>query len=143
MQTEGATSGATVATAADVLGITPESVRRRLRSGTLDGWQVDGPKGPEWRVVLPRAGAPLPDIVEAPTADAHAIVEALRAHVADLQGEVARLRADLDGARADAQAARAEVAARSADVGRLVEALAALTTPALPQPAPRPWWRIW
>jgi outer membrane murein-binding lipoprotein Lpp len=136
MQTEGATSGATVATAADVLGITPESVRRRLRSGTLDGWQVDGPKGPEWRIALPRAGAPLPDMVVAPTADAHAIVEALRAHVADLQGEVARLRADLD-------AARSEVAARSADVGRLVEALAALTTPALPQPAPRPWWRIW
>jgi outer membrane murein-binding lipoprotein Lpp len=75
-------------------------------------------------------------MVVAPTADAHAIVEALRAHVADLQGEVARLRADLD-------AARSEVAARSADVGRLVEALAALTTPALPQPAPRPWWRIW
>ena len=50
-------------------------------------------------------------------------------------------RADLDGARADAQAARSEVAARSADVGRLVEALAALTTTALPKPEPerRPW----
>jgi outer membrane murein-binding lipoprotein Lpp len=136
-------AGTTVADAADALGITPESVRRRLRAGTLDGWQVDGPKGPEWRVTLPRAGTPVPEVVEAPTADAHAIVGALRAHVADLQGEVARLRADLDGARADAQAARSEVAARSADVGRLVEALAALTTTALPKPEPerRPWWR--
>ena len=66
--------------------------------------------------------------------DGRATVDALRAHVVDLQDQVARLRADLDGARS-------EVAARSADVGRLVEALAALTTTALPKPAPRPWWR--
>ena len=84
-------AGTTVADAADALGITPESVRRRLRAGTLDGWQVDGAKGPEWRVTLPRAGAPVPEVVEAPTADAHAIVDALRDHVADLQGEVAAI----------------------------------------------------
>ena len=81
----------------------------------------------------PRVGV---DDARAGVDNSHTTVDALRAHVADLQGEVARLRADLDGARS-------AVAARSADVGRLVEALAALTTTALPKPEPerRPWWR--
>ncbi len=129
-------AGNTVADAAAVLGITPESVRRRLRAGTLAGWQVDGPKGPVWRVRLPHAEALVTEVVEAPTADAHGVVVALQAHVADLQSEIVRLRADLDGARS-------EVAARSADVGRLVEALSALTTARLQAPEPKPWWKRW
>jgi excisionase family DNA binding protein len=141
------------AEAARRLGVHPETIRRAVRRGHLPARQVRQAGRAVWIVALDalatyhaqgvshvddaRAGVDDSRTTHpARVDDGHTTVAALRAHVADLQGEVARLRADLD-------AARSEVAARSADVGRLVEALAALTTTALPKPAPRPWWRIW
>jgi excisionase family DNA binding protein len=144
--------------AARRLGVHIETVRRAVRRGDLPARQVRQAGRPVWVVTLDALdafhaqGASRVGNSLAPVDDGHttprvrvddgrvgvdnsrATVDALRAHVADLQDQVARLRADLDGARS-------EVAARSADVGRLVEALAALTTTALPKPAPRPWWR--
>ena len=144
--------------AARRLGVHIETVRRAVRRGDLPARQVRQAGRPVWVVTLDALDAfhaqgasrvddsrvgvdnshttPLVrvDDARAGVDNSRATVDALRAHVADLQDQVARLRADLDGARS-------EVAARSADVGRLVEALAALTTTALPKPAPRPWWR--
>ena len=149
------------AEAARRLGVHPETIRRAVRRGDLPARQARQAGRPVWLVTLDALSAfhgqgrashvddslvRVDDSRTTPRAgvdDTRTTVAALQAHVADLQNEVARLRADLDGARADAQAARSEVAARSADVGRLVEALAALTTTALPKPEPerRPWWR--
>ena len=144
--------------AARRLGVHIETVRRAVRRGDLPARQVRQAGRPVWVVTLDaldafhaqgasRVGNSRGGVDDGHTTprvrvddglvgvdNGRATVDALRAHVVDLQDQVARLRADLDGARS-------EVAARSADVGRLVEALAALTTTALPKPAPRPWWR--
>jgi hypothetical protein len=39
--------------AADNLGISINTVRKRLQQGTLEGFKVDGPYGPEWRISPP------------------------------------------------------------------------------------------
>ena len=126
--------------AARRLGVHIETVRRAVRRGDLPARQVRQAGRPVWLVTLDALdafhaqGASRVGNSRGGVDNSRATVDALCAHVVDLQDQVARLRVDLD-------AARSEVAARSADVGRLVEALAALTTTALPKPAPRPWWR--
>jgi outer membrane murein-binding lipoprotein Lpp len=144
--------GVTVAEAAQTLGISAESVRRRLRGGTLAGHRVTTPAGTEWRVTLPTVAAvPVP---EADAGDAWAAhVETLRATVRRLEAENDQIRADLAVPVATLQATvrrleaendqiRADLAARHADVARMVEALAAITTSRLAAPA-RSWWRVW
>ena len=140
--------------AARRLGVHIETVRRAVRRGDLPARRVRQAGRPVWLVTLDaldafhaqgasrvdnshtaaRGAASRVGNSRGGVDNSRATVDALCAHVVDLQDQVARLRVDLD-------AARSEVAARSADVGRLVEALAALTTTALPKPAPRPWWR--
>ena len=147
-----------LATAAAHLGVTVDTLRRRIKQGQLRARSIRVAGRRTYIVSLDDLTAPPPVIepVIAPTAvtegaqsfepttvEPDPAVLALQDHVQDLRAEVMRLVVQLEASRAEVAARSAEVAARSADVGRLVEALAALTTTALPKPEPerRPWWR--
>ena len=124
----------TVPEAAIALGVTVETVRRRLRAGTVDGIRVATSTGREWRVRLADCEADGADAEAAMPAKTVPQVRDCEAHIADLRAHVARLEALLS-------ARDAEAAMRAAEHGRLVEALASLSTSRLVPP--RPWWRLW
>jgi len=51
---EGRSSSWSLKEAADNLGISINTVRKRLQQGLLDGFKEDGAYGPEWRIAPPR-----------------------------------------------------------------------------------------
>lgn len=51
---EGRGSSWSLKEAADNLGISINTVRKRLQQGLLDGFKVDGAYGPEWRIAPPK-----------------------------------------------------------------------------------------
>ncbi len=89
-------SGITLAEAAEVLEISKDAVRRRLRAGFLGGHRVDGPHGPTWCVHLdgvtgPRHPGPAPAPTVAPPPGAAVLVELvdrLTRENRDLAGQV-------------------------------------------------------
>lgn len=52
--------GLTLSEAAGQLGVSKDTVRRRVKRGELQGWQVETKFGPEWRVALDAASTPQP-----------------------------------------------------------------------------------
>ena len=145
----------TVTEAARIMHCSVETVRRRLRSGTLTGRRdVNGTGRDVWSVAVPATPSPRvepapeharsasPDAPDAPDGST-VLVGALRAHIDDLRermrdqaqahaGEVARLGAMLDDRRREVD-----------DLHRIVERMSA---PMLPPPStgtPRSWWRFW
>lgn len=147
----------TVTEAAAIMQCSVETVRRRLRSGTLTGRRdVNGTGREVWSVTVPVTPSPRvepapepargasPDAPDAPDGST-ALVGALRAHIDDLRermrdqaqvhaGEVARLTAMLDDRRREVD-----------DLHRIVERMSApmLPPPSTGTPAPRSWWRFW
>lgn len=147
----------TVTEAATIMRCSVETVRRRLRSGTLTGRRdVNGTGREVWSVAMPATTSPRvepapeharsesPDAPDAPDGST-VLVGALRAHIDDLRermrdqaqahaGEVARLGAMLDDRRREVD-----------DLHRIVERLSApmLPPPTTGTPAPRSWWRFW
>jgi len=51
---EGRCSSWSLKEAADNLGISINTVRKRLQQGLLDGFKEEGPYGPEWRIAPPK-----------------------------------------------------------------------------------------
>ncbi len=107
-----------IAEAAQRLGVSTETVRRRLHKGTLKGEQVTTPQGFIWTVELPD---------EDPQQDNH------RDDCADLRELVATLRGQVE-----AQAG--ELAAKNEQI-RELHVLLQQSQPVLP--AARAWWRFW
>ena len=56
----------TIADAAERLGVSPITVRRRLKKGELQGEQEPTPQGYEWRVLLPFTIEPPPSANDTP-----------------------------------------------------------------------------
>jgi excisionase family DNA binding protein len=153
----GAVERVTIREAAKRLGVSQDTVRRRLKAGELQGVQDPIPGGFTWLVELaPDAGpAELPGLPEAGVAATEA--EFLRRRLADLEQERDRLAELLEGERS-AHAETRQLWAREQELLR-VRALpppskqpeAAEATPqqvpeGQPSPAeaaPRPWWRFW
>lgn len=147
----------TVTEAATIMQCSVETIRRRLRSGTLTGRRdVNGTGREVWSVAVPATTSPRvepapeharsasPDTPDVPDGST-VLVGALRAHIDDLRermrdqaqahaGEVARLGAMLDDRRREVD-----------DLHRIVERLSApmLPPPTTGTPAPRSWWRFW
>ena len=147
----------TVTEAATIMQCSVETVRRRLRSGTLTGRRdVNGTGREVWSVAVPVTPSPRvepapehartasPDAPDAPDGST-VLVGALRAHIDDLRermrdqaqahaGEVARLTAMLDDRRREVD-----------DLHRIVERMSApmLPPPTTGTPALRSWWRFW
>jgi hypothetical protein len=104
------------------LGISPISVRRRIRKGTLEAELQPGPKGNEYRVRLPAEHSP--DQPERSQASTQVI--------GDMLAVITRQQADL--------VARAEDAAAWKTRAELLEQQVAELRAELER-ARRPWWR--
>ena len=158
----------TVPEAAGILGVTPETIRRRLRRGDLHGQHVHDPGNPlgrVWRVALPEARNTPVDVGSPARADVLADAQALeiaRLHgaLADRAREIERLHGIVErlavpalppppaDQSVDAQALEiarlhGALADRAREIERLHGIVERLATPALAAPAPRPWWRLW
>jgi hypothetical protein len=108
--------------AAQALGVSLITIRRRIKRGELRGQRLKTPQGFEWRVILPvelaerdsDGGTPeLPSVSQAPDQAAtqrreqaadQRLIEALQAHNATLQAEVTGLQTELDARRREVQA---------------------------------------
>lgn len=99
----------TIKAAAERLGVSPDTVRRRLRSGDLQGEKRGEPQGATWYVELPDDAppAPVPGTGDATAGDGIELVR-LRAELAGAQALIDELRNDRDAWRE--QAARHEQA---------------------------------
>ena len=160
---DAARDGIDVASAASLLGISPQAVRKRVRRGSLTAHKVDG----EWRIVLPASYATAPDAAR-PAAQAAVLSVAQDAGSATVQAAV------LDTGRPDGEAAaypayrelidqlkvenaflRGQVEQQAAIIAELTQHIpapaepsardAAIVTKEAPQPPPprrsSPWWR--
>lgn len=122
--------GLTIAEAAAQLGVSSDTVRRRIRRGELPAQQVTTPNGPAWRVLLGVLPSAVPTLDGAPSSAAmHVEAPLLARLLADTQAELVRTA----GAAAMWQA-RAEFLA-----GQLEQAQLALAAPKEPASQERPF----
>jgi hypothetical protein len=122
---------ATMVEAAVILGVSPDTVKRRLQRGELKGHQEETPQGFRWIIELPDNSGPSNHSSAAPadTPVTAGTEETLRELVDVLKDEVSELRQQLEAK--DKQIEQLHVL--------LQQARAAL-------PAPRDhrsWWRFW
>ena len=88
--------------AARILGVSHQTIRRRLRDGTLQGHKVREFGGEAWRVEVPEAPSEAPPPADLPSSPTPGEVERLSALVTTLEGE-------LDSRRQEAQQLHQEV----------------------------------
>lgn len=122
----------TIAEAARRLNKSPETIRRQIKAGILEGHKLDGPHGREWRVVLPTSpedGKEPPDGATLPAVQQERLLAAL-APLAPLatKSDVERIIGAVDRTR-ELETALGEALERVRELeGELAE-------------AKRPWWR--
>ena len=156
----------TIAEAASILGVSDDTIRRRLKRGELEGRQVPTQHGPAWRIRLsdaeaavrtvraaeprPAEGQPLAELVrlvEHLQAENRAMVERLQEENRNLAGQLGYYQAKLH---------QAEDTIRALEAPREAPADAPESRPGGPEraesggmvpessPAPSgPWWRRW
>lgn len=150
--------GLTVAEAAAHLGVSSDTVRRRIRRGDLRAMQVPTPNGPAWRVllgVLPSAMSTLDGVPSSPAM--HVEAPLLAQLLADAQAELVRkaeaaamwqaraefLASQLEQAQLALTAPR-EAASQERPISNVSEGV-----PVEPSQTPRetpqraPWWQPW
>jgi len=142
----------TVPEAAVTLGISLNTVRRKLKTGELPGERITTPQGYAWRVLVadppntapeepaeqvpaeaPAAPAPTPSPAAAPASEG--TVERLEAEVRRLENHNADLRTALDDARTELDARRREAQALLTLLARAREPLPALAVTGEAAPA--------
>jgi hypothetical protein len=133
---------ATMVEAAVILGVSPDTVKRRLQRGDLEGHQEETPQGFRWIIELPDDSVPSNHSSAAP-ADARATAgaeETLRELVDVLKDEVSELRQQL---QTQAIAHGEQLEAKDRQIEQL-HVLLQQTQAALPAPkADHSWWRRW
>lgn len=94
----------TIGEAAERLGISPDTVRRRLKRGELEGEQEQTAQGFIWRIVLPKT----PDEPEPEAAEPQGSIELalLRERVAGLERLTEELQSERDAWREQAASER-------------------------------------
>jgi excisionase family DNA binding protein len=141
--------GLTLSQAAGQLGVSKDTIRRRVKRGELKGWQVETKFGPEWRVALDAAPAPLPTGAGVDAAGVSDLVRLLSHTQAELvqavgaasmwQGRAELLAGELAASR---EQVRALMAPREdPDDGGLTGAIERVTHN-VDQPARRWWHRL-
>jgi excisionase family DNA binding protein len=145
----------TLAQAAEVLGVSVDTIRRRVRRGELQARQVPTQHGPAWRVSLgtgptvgsPPTHAPLGDLVAmlrelTERAERNAAAAALwqgRAQV--LEAELAQAREQLRALPAGSPAPPPHVPQDAPQRESGTPTPEPVQEPA--RPRHRPWWRLW
>jgi hypothetical protein len=133
---------ATMVEAAVILGVSPDTVKRRLQRGELEGHQEETPQGFRWIIEVPDDSGPSNHSSAAP-ADARAPAgaeETLRELVDVLKDEVSELRQQL---QTQVTAHGEQLEAKDKQIEQL-HVLLQQTQAALPAPREhRPWWRRW
>jgi hypothetical protein len=133
---------ATMVEAAVILGVSPDTVKRRLQRGELEGHQEETPQGFRWIIELPDDSGPSNHSSAAP-ADARATAgaeETLRELVDVLKGEVSELRQQLQ-TQATAHGERLE--AKDKQIEQLHVLLQQGQAALLAPRSGRSWWRRW
>ncbi len=123
----------TIAEAAQRLGVSTDTVHRRLRKGELVGHQQPTPQGFTWMIEF--AGGPRNTNGAAPaSAPAEAPATA---------GEVQRLEKMVDMVEQQMETLREELSRKNTQIEQL-HVLLQQQAVALPDPREnRPWWRLW
>jgi hypothetical protein len=134
---------ATMVEAAVILGVSPDTLKRRLQRGELKGYQEETPQGFRWIIELPDDPGPSNHSSAAP-ADAPAAAgaeETLRELVDVLKDEVSELRQQL---QTQAAAHQEQLEAKDKQIEQL-HVLLQQAQAALPAPKEnRSWWRrLW
>jgi hypothetical protein len=117
----------TVPEAARMLGVSEHTVRRRLRSGDLQGHQVASVGGFTWIVEVPEERAE-GSSAAADAAHTQALLETQGNLISTLQDQVESL--------------KGELAAKNQQISEL-HVLLQQAQAALPAPRGRPWWKWW
>jgi hypothetical protein len=143
----------TIPDASRILGVSVETIRRRLRRQQLAGQKLPTAQGFEWRVLLPTQLLDAADLTEtvrddqaegAPPrhppgmAPSQAPAPASERELARLEAHVGDLRTELAEARTELEARRREVQELHVIIARLTPAPAALPAPntsEVPEPA--------
>lgn len=87
----------TVAEVAAAYGVSPDTIRRRMRKGELVARREEIPSGYRWLLPMPAPGEPLPGSPPVLAAIDHAaMVDVLRGELATRNAEIERLHALLD-----------------------------------------------
>jgi excisionase family DNA binding protein len=117
--------------AARILGVSVDTIRRRIRSGTLNAVRKPTRSGHVWLVELPEGYSPDSTVASIPAAG----LEALRSEIGDLRLEVRQLRELLERqARASAQPSRPAAATPPAKPATIAPS----PGPAAPPPPQKP-----
>jgi multidrug efflux pump subunit AcrA (membrane-fusion protein) len=140
--------------AARLLGVSVDTVERKLKRGEFNGKQDPRPRGWRWLVEVPQdvataetSEAPASNPANAP-ADAHANeAEALRELIDTVKDEVAELRRQLqsqaESYQQQLEAKDQQLEAKDKQIEQL-HILLQQAQAALPVPRDnRPWWRFW
>lgn len=90
----------TLQTAAEQLGLSVATIRRRLSKCQLQGYKVQGVNGPEWRVIPPTQTATIDhgdpkQLVEHPD---QSVITALLDRLSDVESQLKQAQTDLQGA---------------------------------------------
>jgi hypothetical protein len=119
----------TIAEAAKRLGVSVDTVRRRVKDGSLTSQQLQRPQGFTWQVFLADAQQP-PAPTQQSLGELVSLVRDLQKENRDLAGQLGYMQAQLQQAQEEVRLLRAP------EVPPVVENAAE-------SPAPRPWWRFW
>ena len=113
----------TIQEAAHKLGIAESTVRRRLRNGELEGYQMPTPQGFTWLVELPE--------------------DLCLEQESQFYGETGVLRELVDALRSQVNGLEGQLGTKDRQIEQL-HVLLQQAQAALPPPcATRPWWRLW
>jgi Helix-turn-helix domain len=134
----------TMAEAAKLLGVSVDTIRRKLRRGELQGYQQPRPQGFVWVVELPEdlenpGNTFAEGIASTPASDGGSKDE-----VHSLEEVVAVLQAQVTAQQKQMEAQQEELAAKNKQIEQL-HILLQQAQAALPAPRGngRPWWRFW
>ena len=127
-------------TAAQILGMTEDGVRKRIAKGKLKGYKEHG----RWYVYLPdttqthQSGADRPD--RHPTDTRQTVVDAKELAIAAMEARIASLEDHLVSIREQLQTKDDQLQSKDTQIGQLHHLLAQTALNAAPA---RPWWRFW
>jgi len=126
-------------TAAQILGLTEDGVRKRIQKGKLEGYKDHG----RWYVYLPddsQTHQTRANRQQASQTDTRQTVDAKELALAAMEARIASLEDHLVSIREQLQTKDGQLQSKDTQIGELHRLLAQTALNAAPA---RPWWKIW